>query len=330
MTLHRAPRTTTVATLCLLLLAGAAGCNKKKAADDEPAAKGETTDVTSDRSLQVMNYYVEFFNQVIADAPDPLDNYFEHAGEAGLTVDEMTKWGNVICAGAGWMKMSRERAAENLEKAKKASTGEFAPLPPLADKMLASGIALVDKRDEVCKYVKGGEFKTDQGARAKTLHTEVLAARDAWNQSVDGLGAELDRIEDAQSMAEINKQKPGTYGYFFRMTTFRANEMLRVARRDATKVEAALAPLKQVIGEAQAFEKSKGAEVNQTFAGYMKQVERLAKVIPALEKSLGAAKTTAKKEEAIGAKFEDLISIYNTMISLHNTLVAAEGRGDLG
>jgi hypothetical protein len=330
MTLHRRTRAIAVATICLLL-AGLAGCNKKKAtAADEPAAKGETTDVTSDRSLQVMNYYVEFFNQVIDEAPAPLRNYFDEAGDDGLTVEDMTKWGNVICAGAGWMKLRREAAAENLAQAKKASTGEFAPLPPLADAMLASGVALVDKRDEACKYIKSGDFKADQGARAKALHGEILAARTAWHTAVDGLGAELDRIEDAQSLAEIGKHQPGTYGFLFRTATFRANELLRMARRDVTKVEGTIAPLELAITEAQALEKAKGAGVHESYAGYMKQVERLAKALPALKKSLAGAKTPAAKEKVIAEKFGDLVSIYNTMISLHNILVAAEGRGDLG
>ena len=74
---------------------------------------------------------------------------------------------------------------------------------------------------------------------------------------------------------------------------------------------------------------SKGAGVNESLAGYMKQVDRLSDATAKLEKAYRAAKTPAAKNQAVEKQFEDLISIYNTMISLHNTLIGAEGRGDL-
>ncbi len=316
--------------LSLVVLFTAAGCKKKVfEKKDEPAAAGDTKDVTSDRSLQVMNYYVDFFNEVLADAPSPLENYFEYAGEAGLSTENMTKWGNVICAGAGWMKIARDGAKEKLETAKRASSGEFAKMPALADAMFAAGVALGDQREAVCKYVKGGEFKSDGGARAKELHQAVVAAHAAWNQAVGALGAELDRVQDAQSLAELKQHGQDTYGYWFRFMTIQANEFLRVARREPARLDASFAALKDAIAGARAFAAAKGGGVNQSFAGYMKQVDRLADATTRLEKSVRGAKTPAAAAKAVDKQFEDLISVYNTMISLHNTLIAAEGRGDL-
>jgi hypothetical protein len=316
--------------LSLVLMVTAVGCKKKVfKKDDEPAAAGDTKDVTSDRSMQVMNYYVDFFNEVLAEAPAPLENYFEYAGDDGLSVDNMTKWGNVICAGAGWMKIARDGAKEKLETAKRASSGEFAKMPALGDAMFAAGVALGDQRDAMCKYVKGGEFKSDSGAKAKELHKAVVAAHETWNQAVGALGAELDRVQDAQSLAELKQHEKDTYGYWYRFMTIQANEFLRVARRDPAKLDASFGPLKEAIAGAKAFETGKGAAVNESFAGYMKQVDRLKDAVAKLEKGFGAAKTPAAKSQLVEKQFEDLISIYNTMISLHNTLIAAEGRGDL-
>jgi hypothetical protein len=244
-------------------------------------------------------------------------------------MDHMSKWGNVICAGAGWMKIARDGAKEKLEKAKRSSSGEFAKMPALADAMFAAGVALGDQRELVCKYVKGGEFKSDGGAKAKELHEAVVAAHESWNQAVGALGAELDRVQDAQSLAELKQHEKDTYGYWFRFTTMQANELLRVARRDPAKLDGSFAALKDAIAGARAFAASKRAGVNETFAGYMKQVDRLADATTKLEKSVGAARTPAAKGQAVEKQFEDLLSIYNTMISLHNTLIAAEGRGDL-
>ncbi len=316
--------------LSLVLLFTAAACKKKVfKKDDEPAAAGDTKDVTSDRSLQVMNYYVDFFNEVLAEAPSPLENYFEYADDNGLSMDDMTKWGNVICAGAGWMKISRDGAKEKLETARRASSGEFAKMPALGDAMFAAGVALGDQREVVCKYVKGGEFKSDGGAKAKDLHKTVVAAHEAWNQAVGGLGAELDRVQDAQSLAELKQHGNDTYGYWFRFMTIQANEFLRVARRDPAKLDASFTALKDAITGAKAFATAKGAGVNESFAGYMKQVDRLASATTKLEKSVRAAKTPAAAAKAVEKQFEELISVYNTMISLHNVLIAAEGRGDL-
>jgi len=305
------------------------GCKKKFAKEDEPAAAGDTKDVTSDRSMQVMNYYVDFFNEVLADAPAPLENYFEYAGEDGLSTDNMSKWGNVICAGAGWMKIARDGAKEKLETAKRASSGEFAKMPALGDAMFAAGVALGDQRETLCKYVKGGEFKSDSGAKAKELHKSIVAAHESWNQAVGALGGELDRVQDAQSLAELKQHEKDTYGYWFRFMTIPANEFLRVARRDPAKLDASFAAVKDAITGAKAFATSKGAAVNESFAGYMKQVDRLSAATAKLEKAFASAKTPAAKSQAVEKQFEDLISIYNTMISLHNTLIGAEGRGDL-
>jgi len=280
--------------------------------------------------MQVMNLYVELFNELIRDVPSPLTNYYDHATETGLTLDDMTKWGNVICAGPGWMKMSRDGAKKQVEKATRASSGEFAKMPPLAEAMLTTGVAYAAVRDEVCAYVKSGEFKRDRGAQAKVRHTKVLAARDAWNAAVGALGGELDRVEDAQSLAELKKHEADkSYGYWFRFTTIRANEFLRVVRRDATKVEASVAPLAEAIAGARAFAATKGDKVHESFAGYMKQVDRLEQALTKLTKALKSAKTPAAKQAAVEQAFDGLIDIYNTMISLHNVLIGVEGRGDL-
>jgi hypothetical protein len=202
-------------------------------------------------------------------------------------------------------------------------------MPALGDAMYAAGVALGDQREAVCKYVKGGEFKSDGGAKAKELHQAVLAALEGWKQAVGALGTELDRVQDAQSLAELAQHGKDTYGYWYRFMTIQANQFLRVARRDPDKLDASFTALEDAIAGARAFAAGKGAGVNETFAGYMKQVDRLADATTKLEKNVRAAKTPAAKGQAVDKQFEDLISIYNTMISLHNTLVGAEGRGDL-
>lgn len=295
------------------------GCKKKdKAADDEPAAEGSTSDLTSDRSMQVMNAYVDFFNEVLDSAPDTLDNYWKRAGDKPLTVDTMTKWGNVICAGAGWMKMQREQSKDQVDKVKRLSSGEFEKMPPLAEAMYTSAVAYVDQRDAMCAYVKGGKFKDDQGAGAAAIHDGIVKARDAWNTSVDALAAELDRVQDAQAAAELAKfEGDKGYGYWFRFVTIRANEYLRLARRDPAAADANLPALQEAVTGFHAFLEGKGATVNETFAGYGKQVDRFA----------AAAEKLKGKPSDDG--FDALVDAYNTMISLHNTLIAAEGRGDL-
>ncbi len=319
--------------MLLLLILTTIACKPKKkdpAADDPPAAEGSTDDLTSDRSMQVMNEYVALFNGVLADVPTTLDNYWDQAGDKPLTVDAMTKWGNVICAGAGWMKMNRDQTKEQVDKVKRMSSGEFAKMPALAEAMFTASVALVDQRDAMCTYVKGGEFKADKGAKAEAIHGDIIKARDAWNASVDALAAELDRVQDAQATAELKAHEADKgYGYWFRFLTIRANELIRVARRDSAKAEAAIPPLEEAIAGFDAFAKSKGAGLHETFAGYGKQVERLAGVIAKLKPALAKAKTPADKDAAFGEAFEGLVDAYNTMISLHNVLIEAEGRGEL-
>lgn len=317
--------------VCVLAVALAgAGCKSMKPKPKEdPKAEGSTTDVTSDRSMQVMNYYVEFFNDLIDEIPDLTRNYWEHAGDAGLDVPTMTKWGNVVCAGAGWMKMKREEAKTRVGQIEKQSSGEFAKMPPLAKAMYDAAIAYAEKRDAMCAYVKGGEFKSDAGAKAKPLHADLVAASEAWGKAVDALAVELERVEDAQSNAELAKHEAGkSYGYWFRLATIRANEFLRVARRDGAKAEAGLPKLEEALTGFVGFAKDK-ANAHASFVGFGKQVDRMQQAIAKLKPALAKAATPAAKAAVVDAAMENLLSVYNTMVSLHNTLVEAEGNGQL-
>lgn len=305
------------------------GC-KKPESKDAPAAEGSTDNVNSDRSKQVMNYYVDFFNTVIRDAPAPLKQYLRRADkDKGLSVATMTKWANVVC-GPSWMKMKRDKAKKKLESAKKASSGEFAKLPPLGEGMLTAGIALNEKRDAMCKYVKGGGFKKDDGAKAAEFHKEILATRKIWFEAVGALASELDRIEDAQVLAEIKKHEAAKgQSYYYRYASFRSNQFLRVARREPAKLAEAIGEAKAAIAETQAFAKAQGDKLHKSFAGYMKQVDRMAVALDKLEKGLARAKTDADKVDLVDKQFGNLVSIYNTMVSLYNTLIGAESRGEL-
>ena len=314
----------------LAVAVAGAGCKgMKPKPKEDPKAEGSTTDVTSDRSMQVMNYYVEFFNDLIDEIPDLTRNYWERAGDAGLDVETMTKWGNVVCAGAGWMKMKREEAKTRVGQIEKQSSGEFAKMPPLAKAMYDAAIAYAEKRDAMCAYVKGGEFKNDAGAKAKALHADLVAASEAWGKAVDALAVDLERVEDAQSNAELAKHEAGkSYGYWFRLATIRSNEFLRVARRDGAKAEAGLPRLEEAIAGFVAFAKDK-PNAHASFVGFGKQVDRMQQALAKLKPALAKATTPAAKAAAIEAAMENLLSIYNTMVSLHNTLVEAEGNGQL-
>lgn len=319
-----------VSSLVALALVVSVGCKKPKTVKDEPKASGSTTDLSSDRSMQVMNYYVEFFNDMIDDVPDLTRNYWERAGDAGLDADTMGKWGNVICAGAGWMKMKRDEAKERVAQVERQSSGEFAKMPPLAKAMFDTAVVYADQRDAMCAYVKGGGFKADSGAKAKAIHDDLGKARDTFHAAVEALAMELERIEDAQSNAELAKHEAAkSYGYWFRFATIRANEFLRLARRDAVKGEAALAPLEEALAGFAAFTSAQGGKAHASFVGFGKQVERMQKAIAKLKPALAKAKTPAAKDAAIAAAMDDLLSIYNTMVSLHNTLIGLESTGQI-
>jgi hypothetical protein len=326
---HRRSRLLVV-VLAVAVAVVATGCKgMKPKPKEDPKAEGSTTDMTSGRSMQVMNYYVDFFNELIDEIPDLTRGYWERAGDAGLDVDTMTKWGNVVCAGAGWMKMKREEAKQQVGQLEKQSSGEFAKMPPLAKAMYDAAIVYAEKRDAMCAYVKGGEFKADAGAKAKTLHADLVTASAAWGTAVDGLAAELERVEDAQSNAELAKHEATkSYGYWFRLATIRCNEFLRVARRDAAKAEAGLPRLEEALAGFVGFAKDK-ANAHGSFVGFGKQVDRMQQAIAKLKPALAKASTPAAKGAAIEAAMENLLSIYNTMVSLHNTLVGAEGNGQL-
>ncbi|MBK9035843.1 MAG: DUF3829 domain-containing protein [Myxococcales bacterium] len=320
-----------IITAVIVAAALAGGCKKPNpAAKDQPEAEGSTKDLASDRSMQVMNYYVEYFNDMIGELPSLTRNYWDRAGDAGLDVETMTKWGNVICAGTGWMKMKRDKAKERVAQVERQSSGEFAKMPPLAKAMFETAVAYADQRDAMCAYVKGGGFKADSGAKAKAIHDDLGKARDTFDASVEALATELERIEDAQSNAELAKHEAAkSYGYWFRFATIRANEFLRLARRDAVKGEAVLPQLEEAMTGFAAFTTAQGAKAHASFVGFGKQVERMQKAIAKLKPALAKAKTPAAKDAAIAAAMDDLLSIYNTMVSLHNTLIGLESTGQL-
>ncbi len=316
----------------LAAAAGAAACKKPtaKAKNDPPAAAGSTTDLGSDRSMQVMNAYVEYFNDVIDVVPRMSRGYWDKAGEAGLTVDVMTRSGNLVCAGAGWMKLQRDKAGDRVAALERQSSGEFARMPALARAMLDASLAYATVRDAMCGYVKGGGYKADAGARAKELHAEMTKAAASWDGAVDALASELERIEDTQSQAELARHEADKgYGYWFRLATIRSNEALRLLRRDAVRGEAGLAALTEALAGFTSFVGSKGDKLPGSFAGFATQVERLQKALGKLGPALAAARTPVAKRGVVEDASKDLMSIYNTMVGLHNTLVSQEGNGQL-
>ena len=115
--------------------------------------------------------------------------------------------------------------------------------------MLAAGVALNEKRDAMCEYVKGGGFKADkrrQGRRAP--RGDRHGAARSWYEAVGALAGELDRIEDAQVLAEIKKHEAAKgQSYYYRYASFKTNQLLRVARREPTKLGPALAETKAAI-----------------------------------------------------------------------------------
>ncbi len=306
-------RTSHDLTLALLCVAGVVSC------------KGSTSDVKSEKSMEVMGTWATFFNETIGGVPDLLDSHFKKMphGEA-LTVEFLTKNANFACMGMGWMDMDKNSAKKALDGAKKASTGKFADLPALGDAMWAAATKVDTTRSEFCNNIKAEDFKDDAAAKANELHKQLAAAGEEWRVSSAAMADALDKFENEQVLAQIEKHaKSKDYSYWFRYFNYKAKQALTRIQREPLTASAVVTALEVDHKALTEFANGKD-KLNGAFESYVDVTNTYMQNAKKIRRAADEAKDDAAKTKIVEKMSDSLVSPYNSLVSMHNSLSQME------
>ncbi len=289
--------------------------------------KGNTNDVKSEASMQVMSLYAEFYNETIDDICDLIEDHFKNlpSNDEPITVAMLGAPGVwTVCSGVGWRDMDRNEANEALQAAKEGSSGKFKDLPPLADAMWEAANKINSTRKEFCVYFKAEDYKDDDAAKANAFNKQMIAAAGDWQTSSAALSDALGAFEDEQTLAQIKKyEKDKSYSYWFRHFNYMAKQVIRGGEQgpDAlvkaiTEIEAEHATFKTFVAAQ--------AKLAPAFDAYVDSTERFMAEAKKARRDLGEAKDDEKKAKIINNKMDSIIGAYNSLVGMHNTLSELE------
>ncbi len=292
------------------------------------ACKGDTNDVKSEASMQVMSLYAQFYNETIDDVPDLIEDHFENLPSNGepITVAMLSKMNKVmsICSGRGWFEMDRKEAEEALQAAKEASSGKFKDLPPLADAMWEAANKINSTRKEMCIYLKAEDFKDDDAAKANTFNKQMIAAAEDWQTSSAALADALGAFEDEQTLAQIKKyEKDKSYSYWFRHINYMAKQVIRGGEKGPDALIKAITEIESEHATFKTFVAAQ-AKLPPAFDGYVSSTERFMAEAKKTRRDLAEAKDDEKKAKIINNKMDSIIGAYNGLVSMHNSLSQLE------
>lgn len=286
--------------------------------------------IHGDTGHQTMGQYAEGYNIIIDAVPDLLERYFKNTPPDGPTAESLKEKKSWLCSGAGFMAMNRKKAEDAFAAAKKSANKELEHLGPLADALLASSKEIASLSDEYCKYIEAEDYKDDKGAKATEYHPKWVAAAEKYDGARNKFSAELDKIENTQMVADIEKHaKDKGYSYWFRHFNHEAKMFVDKVRSDQANVAKHYSALEPTYGGLSEFTKGKGAGVNTTFKSYQDSADRFFADVKKLNRAVGEAKDDEARKKAVEGSFDSIVSGYNSLVSMYSALTQLEGYDQL-
>ncbi len=286
--------------------------------------------IHGDTGHETMGAYAAGYNILIDEIPNLLDRYFKNTPPDGPTLKSLTDKKTWLCSGRPFMEMKRKKASEAFEKGKGSANAELKHLVPMADALWTASMEVSSLSEEYCKYIEAEDFKDDQGAKAKEFHARWVAAAEKYSTAQGKFSDELDKIEDQQMVADIEKHaKDKGYGYWFRQFNFKAKQFVAKVRSDRANLSAHTAELEPAYNDLSSFSKEKGASLNSSFKSYQRDADSFFAEVKKMNRAVAEAKDDEARSKAVEDGFDDIVRDYNSLVSMHNSLVELEGYGQL-
>ena len=286
--------------------------------------------IHGDTGHNTMGLYAKGYNRIIESVPDLLERYFQNTPEAGPTLETLTQNKSSLCSGIGIMELYRKEVQDSFAEAKKSASKELEQLGALADALWGASTEIISLSDDYCKYIAAEDFKDDKGAKAKEYHPKWLAAAEKYDAARNKFSAELDKIEDAQITADIEKHEADkSYSYWFRQFNHEAKRFVDKVRADQVNVSTHYSELEPVYNGLTEFSQGKGSGINSTFKAYQSSADRFFADVKKLNRAVADAKDDEGKKKAVEDKFDSLVSGYNGLVSMYNGLTSLESANAL-
>jgi len=293
------------AGLALGLVLGLAGCHKDQSA-------------TGDAAKQAMGGYAKGFNLLLKDPHDLVKSYFQTISEEGPAAGAKPHLFPSQSSAARAVKDAREAFAA----AGAGAPAALAQLAPASEHAVAAADRAIAVFTEAQKYYEAENYKDDQLAKGKQLHTQMLAARKELSAAMSAFEDGLSGIEDAQAASELEDYAGDKgYSYWFRYYNIAAKKFVATVD-DATKRDAAYQAISAAHTALAAFAASKG-ELAVGFGPYMASADTF----------LAACTKLTRADKGVAAETGDagqgVISAYNGLINSGNFLYQLESTHSL-
>lgn len=284
------------------------------------ACKGDAS-TTGAGAQEAMGFYAEGFNTLIREPKEMIKTYFDAIPDAGpddKSNPHLFPYRNLNA-------FKQARAA--FDKAKAAAPKSLTDLGPAADQAVAAAERLQQAYAAAQTYYEGENYKDDQFAKGKELHTQMVAATKDYRAAIGKLETGLSKIEDAQATQELAKFADAKgYSYWFRHFNIEAKNFLNAveaveAPEQLAALEAAFQPVATAHEQLDKFVAGKAQGINTTFGSYAGQASSFHATGSKLIRLTKAAKLDSA---AYDREQQALIERYNGLIDMGNALYKLE------
>ncbi len=218
-----------------------------------------------------------------------------------------------------------EDASAIFAEGKKSAPAGNTQLSGPAENAVATARDVIKNYKEAYVYYSAEKYKDDKGSAGIAIHSQMEAAVQNYKSSISALDQQLTIIEQKQLMTDLQLHgDQTTYGHHFRSFNMVATAFIKVDENIAA-LDKAYGDLEAAYKKIKAFATEKGPSMQQTFSGYMTQVDNF---------YTHAAVVTRNIKEKIDENklkndFDILVSRYNSLVQLTNSLYDLESQGIL-
>ena len=278
---------------------------------------------TGESAQESMGLYAKGFNALIDSPMEMVKEYEDKIPEAGPPGDDQKPR---LFPRQNFADNKIKEARDAFAAAKKAAPKSLEALGPVADRAIAGAEKSLKIFTDAHKYYDAEDYKDDQFAKGKALHTQMMAAIGEFRGAIRELQAGLSKVEDEQAASELTKYKQDSYGYWFRFFNQQAKKFVDTTQaagspEELAKLEESFKPIDAAFTGLQAFLASKNPP-QATFKAYTDSAGRFHSTG---KKLLRAIKEGQADGNALTQAGNSLVSDYNTLVSLANSLYELEG-----
>ncbi len=290
----------------------ATGCK-----NSNPAPSGKET------AEKALSLYTNGFNRTVDELQDIFEEYFDAIPEDG---PQPRKYTFLV------QEQPLEESLTATEKKFQQANGQQAnsqqidgdKLATLTEQIVHSARAGLTLLTQAKTYYASDQFRKDNLAQGRTIHTQMLEQSTQFQKAVGSLEEELAKAEEQQTQRELQQHSKDTYNYWFRYHSLRAKQF--VESDSNTALEKRHAALAQALKEATAYLKNHSENLTLRTGSAMETYLQQARALQDVADTVASQTKAESYEDAMANQYQTLIDRYNGLVNEANALYTLEAQ----